>query len=624
MPIDHPQLDRTLQAARQRLLDARTQSGHWVGTLSSSALSTATAACALELLGRSRPEYQSLVSSALIWLADHQNRDGGWGDTPSSPSNISTTVLCWAALGVNPDLQRKHDLTGQRAERWIAERAGGLDPQCLALALGKVYGPDKTFSVPILTMCALSGRLGPDRQAWKFVPSLPFELAACPRSWFSRLGLPVVSYALPALIAIGQARHHRRPSSNPIARGLRNLLCSRTLRILADIQPAGGGFLEAAPLTSFVVMSLVSAGLADHPVVGRGAAFLTETVRDDGSWPIDTNLATWVTTLAINALSECGTGFQPVEPSAHLTDSDRARLRAWLLDQQYKTLHNYTQAAPGGWAWTDLSGGVPDADDTAGALLALKHLGDDVSRDDLHRAVTAGVGWLADLQNKDGGMPTFCRGWGKLPFDQSTPDLTAHALRAWSAWHTVLPHALQRRIATARTSAIRYLRRAQRDDGAWVPLWFGNQQAPQQQNPLYGTTRALLSLANLPDCDSMRRAGLDWLLTAQHADGGWGGHSSVQPSIEETALALEALTTLAQRHGDPTLTDAIAKGTAWLIENTASGTRFDPTPIGLYFAKLWYDERLYPLIFTVSALKRVQSTQSAAGPTQSPQPADVS
>jgi squalene-hopene/tetraprenyl-beta-curcumene cyclase len=32
-----------------------------------------------------------------------------------------------------------------------------------------------------------------------------------------------------------------------------------------------------------------------------------------------------------------------------------------------------------------------------------------------------------------------------------------------------------------------------------------------------------------------------------------------------------------------------------------------PTPIGFYFAKLWYYERLYPLIFTVGALGRAAS-----------------
>ena len=35
--------------------------------------------------------------------------------------------------------------------------------------------------------------------------------------------------------------------------------------------------------------------------------------------------------------------------------------------------HPYCLSAPGGWAWTDLPGGVPDADDTPGVLMA--HLG---------------------------------------------------------------------------------------------------------------------------------------------------------------------------------------------------------------------------------------------------------
>ena len=36
------------------------------------------------------------------------------------------------------------------------------------------------------------------------------------------------------------------------------------------------------------------------------------------------------------------------------------------------------------------------------------------------------------------------------------------------------------------------------------------------------------------------------------------------------------------------------------------GLLFKPTPIGFYFAKLWYFEKLYPIIFTVSALGRMR------------------
>ena len=51
-----------------------------------------------------------------------------------------------------------------------------------------------------------------------------------------------------------------------------------------------------------------------------GAAFLRATVREDGSWPIDTNLATWVTTQSVNALSRAGL-------REHLAPPERERLR---------------------------------------------------------------------------------------------------------------------------------------------------------------------------------------------------------------------------------------------------------------------------------------------------------
>jgi squalene-hopene/tetraprenyl-beta-curcumene cyclase len=68
----------------------------------------------------------------------------------------------------------------------------------------------------------------------------------------------VVSYALPALIAIGQAIHHHHPSWNPLPRLIRQIMRRPTLTVLELIQPENGGFLEATPLTSFVTMALAS------------------------------------------------------------------------------------------------------------------------------------------------------------------------------------------------------------------------------------------------------------------------------------------------------------------------------------------------------------------------------
>ncbi|MCH8244025.1 MAG: hypothetical protein IH897_15660, partial [Planctomycetes bacterium] len=103
-----------------------------------------------------------------------------------------------------------------------------------------------------------------------------------------------------------------------------------------------------------------------------------------------------------------------------------------------------------------------------------------------------------------------------------------------------------------------------------------------------------------------------WLLSAQNDDGGWGGDAGVTSTIEETALALEALAESVASFvdGDPPvecqdLERAIARGVRWLHRATAGGTRFPTSPIGLYFAKLWYSEKLYPVLFTVAALQRV-------------------
>jgi squalene-hopene/tetraprenyl-beta-curcumene cyclase len=598
-------LESAYQTALAALLAERSSEGHWVGELSTSALSTATAVGALALVQKATTihgPFDALIAGGLSWLTTHQNADGGWGDTVVSFSNISTTMLCRAAFHL-AGAAASHEETLRRSEEWLHARYGKT-PDDLAEAVRARYGKDRTFSVPILMTSALAGLV-----SWREVPPLPFELACFPQSWFRFLRIPVVSYALPALIAIGQAVYQHRPPWNPVMRLVRRLAIGKSLRVLQKIQPASGGFLEATPLTSFVTMALASIGRADHPVVSKCVEFLVASVRSDGSWPIDTNLATWMTTLSVNALAT----------AVELDKLDRKeQLRDWLLRQQYKERHPYTGADPGGWAWTDLSGGVPDADDTAGAMLALLNLEAGIWPTGCHwnDAWKRAYNWLYRLQNRDGGWPTFCRGWGHLPFDRSGADLTAHALRSapFVLFFPVGP------LAKARRRAFDYLERSQRPDGSWLPLWFGNQHAPDDENPTYGTARVLAAYRDLDlalleinaitseevMADESARRGIAWLLSAQNADGGWGGAVNTPSSIEETALAVEVLLDAGTQ-----AEMAVERGLAWLIARIESGGLSRPTPIGFYFAKLWYFEKLYPIIFSVAALGRARRKLTA-------------
>jgi squalene-hopene/tetraprenyl-beta-curcumene cyclase len=573
------EVERCYQLCRDRLLAARDEHGVWRGELSSSALSTAVAAFALRRLGGAARLRAALQGEA--WLVRTALADGSWGDTPVSPGNLSTTLLAWAALRGSPRAGASTAVCG--AELWVHRQAGNLGPAAVAAAVLGHYGADRTFAVPILSQCALAGILGESPACWRLVPQLPFALAVLPRATFGALGLPVVSYALPALIALGIVRQRCGPRA---ALNWQRPFKPAALRRLARLQPASGGFLEAVPLTGFVAMSLRAAGLGDQPTATRCAEFLLATQRADGSWPIDSNLATWVSTLGTVSLG------------TDLPAAGRPALRTWLLGQQFRQVHPYTGAAPGGWGWTDLPGSVPDADDTAGALLALPQLGP-LADPELRGAAEAGLTWLLGLANRDGGTPTFCRGWGRLPFDRSCPDITAHVLRAAAVWGPAVSPALRRRLDQAVPAALRYLERSQRPDGSWLPLWFGNDAAPDHANPVYGTARVLRALSDLPQLAAAPPAwvqrGLEALLARQADEGGWGGDLGVEPSVEETALAVTALLRW------PAARAAATRGVEWLVLHPEEIER--PRPIGLYFASLWYYEALYPLLFATEALR---------------------
>src|SRR5690606_24011822 len=111
--------------------------------------------------------------------------------------------------------------------------------------------------------------------------------------------------------------------------------------------------------------------------------------------------------------------------------------------------------------------------------------------------------------------------------------------------------------------------------------------------------------------------GVEWLVSAQNPDGSWGAPLPPLPaekrkkasraprfssSIEETAVALEALLGVPPRMATPAVQEAVDRGLGWLADAVEANRHVESSPIGFYFAKLWYYEKLYPMIFSVAAL----------------------
>jgi squalene-hopene/tetraprenyl-beta-curcumene cyclase len=602
MNLSPEEIRAQFEELSSQLLQKRNAKGYWEGQLSSSALGVAVAVTALHFYDQEGSAFE--INHGLYWLKVNINEDGGFGDSPSSVSNVSTTLLCYAAVKACSK-QMNGDLLIQKMGSYLADQNIDVNSEKLIPAILDYYKTDRTFSVPILTMCALCGV--PGHEAFDAIPQLPFELSLMPRSIYRMLNLSVVSYAIPALIAVGIAIFKFKSKKNLLMRLVRQSSIDKSLTLLRQIQPKSGGYLEAIPLTAFVVLCLIESGYRDLEIVRDGINFLRRTQRDDGSWPIDIDLSTWVSTLAVKSFRK--------NIDKALSEVDKTNITAHFLHIQNKIIHSFNGTQPGGWGWTCHSGSVPDGDDTPGTILALLALNKNNSQH-IADPVIAGCNWLFELQNSDGGFPTFSKGWGKLPFDQSCADLTGHALLAMARTEDVFSSSLDSkhhgRFKKSFTDAIRYLKKHQHASGYWLPLWFGNQHTKDHANPVYGTARVLAYLNETLNTTLgkeyevilklMILQGCEYLISVQNEDGSWGGAKAIMGSIEETSLAITAL--VVNGHGD-----ACNFGLKWLNRQFDSGQMVS-SPIGLYFASLWYDEQLYPLTAAVECFSAVMEVEN--------------
>ena len=535
--------------ARQR------DDGSWQDHLPSSAVSTGAALMALHAAGPERDA--DAIAAGAAWLRDTQNADGSWGDTADGDSTLNASAI---ALGALQTAAAATSGPAVARGREHVERAGGRE----ALEDRKAC----TMSTVCLHYLADAALYPRER-----LGRLPRELILMPRGLRRKL-----CFTLPGLLSWGVMQAHTRPRGR-LERLVDRLSEPRALAWLDGVQQFEGydGGFEESPLMAAVVLYGLARASVDTPIADRCHAYLLRTRRADGSWPINRDLELSATMFLTLGLQESG----------HADDPRLAGTIAWTRRCQRDAPFFPTGCPAGGWGWS-LPSGWPNTDDTSSALTVLAGAGcagDDSAPD--------GVRWLLAQQHRNGSWACFVRG-GRLSLDAPTPEMTAHALVALSAAGGLTDR--DRPVARG----LRFLARAQREDGAIHALWYRNWTA--------GTAAALDAFACHGRAqDEPARGCVRWLLANQHASGGWGGGGDTEPTVEETAWALLGLLAAGVPARDPRLERAVL----WLSERQGAAGGWPPSLIGIYFSSLMYHDDHIANGYALQALGRYRRVLAA-------------
>ena len=506
--------------------------GHFVYELEADATIPAEYVLLEHFLDRIEPELERKIGNYLRRIqGDHETNPGGWPLFHGGKFDLSASVKAYFAL-----------------------KCIGDDPEAPHMARARAailaHGGAARTNVFTRIQLALFGAV-----PWRACPAMPVELVLMP-AWFP-ITMRKVSYwsrtvMTPLLVLM---------LKKPVARNPRNvrideLFCTPpemvkdwirgpfkspwgvffkyldvVLRPAERFFPARSRARAVEKAVAFVKERLNGEdGLgAIYPAMantvmmfdtlGYGAAhpdFVTAwqavrkllVVREDEAYCQPCLSPVWDTALAGHALAECG---------AQVTEACDWLVPRQVLDVVGDWADNAPGVRPGGWAFQYNNAHYPDVDDTAVVGMLLHRAGD--SR--YGEAVARAREWIVGMQSTNGAWGAFDinndrQYLNHIPFadhgallDPPTEDVTARCISFLAQLDFV-----EDRGAIAR--GVEYLRRTQKADGSWFGRW--------GTNYIYGTWSVLCALnaAGVSVGDSMVKRAVDWLISKQRADGGWG------------------------------------------------------------------------------------------------------
>jgi squalene-hopene/tetraprenyl-beta-curcumene cyclase len=609
-------LDRTLDAAVERLLGLQKEGSWWVGELESNVTMTAQHLLLHEFLGIRDEETTRRCANELL---ARQRPDGLWAIYWGGEPDLAATLESYAALrlvGLDPDDEQL------AAARRFCEERGGI-------------GGARVFTRIWLALFGL--------WPWDEIPQIPPELVLM-KPWMPLSVYDFACWARQTVVPLTVVLHYRPVRNLPPERACHELnlgavprkataglLSDRALawyaaqrvqpgreralayaeRWIIDRQELDGswGGIQPPWVWSLIALACRGHGL-ESPYVSRGLAGWSRFMVEEGDRlrPEACQSPVWDTGLALLALRAADV---PAEEPALVHAAH------WLVAEEIRERGDWTVRRPGleagGWAFEYDNDLYPDIDDAAIVALALEELG--YGRPSVERACR----WMAGMQSANGGWGAFdadndAQWLYKIPFcdfgavtDPPSADVTAHVVELLACEHGYEENVRR---------GIDYLLDEQEEDGSWFGRW--------GVNFIYGTGAVLPALraAGFPlDHPAIRRA-VAWLEVHQNADGGfgedcrsyddgeaglaWRGRGESTPS--QTAWALLGLAAAGEARSE-----CAGRAVAWLAENQRPDGGWDEDFFtGTGFPRdFLINYHLYREVWPVMALGRVRRALAA-------------
>src|SRR3989449_1661754 len=591
LPVRVPQ---AIARASQYLFATQHARGYWHAPLEANATMEAEYVFFNRLLGRERPDVERRLAERLLGL---QQADGSWPIYHNGPGGPSTTIEAYFALkltgmkGTEPALARARDFivgqgglarAGVFTRIWLAYFGqfpwAGVPSMPVELMLLPPWFPLNIYAmsswargtvVPLTLLMAHrpSVRLQPDAgvsELWLRPPTRE-ELA------FARS--PELVTTRNFFLAVDRALKSLAPFS---WRGLRRRAVPRAIEWILRHQDSNGQWGGIQPAMVNSVLALHAVGFApDHPAMMSGIQGVEDfLVECEGTLMYQPCVSpNWDTALAARALLDAG--LDPAHPAL-------GRAGDWLVANQIFRPGDWSvlnpTLEPGGWAFEFANDWYPDVDDSAVILTVLDAL--PIAQTAAgKRAIAAGLNWTLGMQSRDGGWAAVDTNntaafLNRIPFadmeamiDPPTEDVTGRLL------HLMGTVGYRPDFGRARR-AVEFLRRTQRSDGSWWGRW--------GVNFVYGTWCALAGLEAIGEdlrAPWVRRA-VDWLVTHQNADGGWG---ETVASYDDESLAGQGDSTPSQTAwavlgllaADGPSSRGVERGIAWLCRTQGPDGTWD-------------------------------------------------